>query len=82
MAELEINIADITKIPPVIAQLLLKQEDIVELGTKCGEKRIDDCWYVVRGPKEKLEGINEIFKEKGIRTKLKDEFKGIDLWSI
>ncbi len=72
MTKLEINIADMTKIPPYVAQLLLKQKGIIELGTICKGKKIDDCWYVIEGDKEKISAIGVILKTKGIRNKLKE----------
>ncbi len=70
---LEVNVADLTKIPSFVAQILLKQPDMIEIGTECVGKTMGECVYIVTGPKEKVESIAEILNKKGVRSEIKKE---------
>ena len=74
---LRINIADLTKLPPLVTNLLIKQKDIAQLGIYCKGNRIDDCWQVIGGSSSKLNAIKDILKCKGVRVEeLKNRIRG------
>jgi len=67
--KLRINIADLTNVPPLVGEFLIKQEDIIQLGTYCRGKNITECWYVIKGDDTKLSAIRDILKGQGVRVK-------------
>jgi hypothetical protein len=72
MVKLEVNVADMTKIPSYVATFLLKQEGLHEKGVRYGKKTVDDAWYVIEGDKTRISAISALLTSKGVRNRLKE----------
>jgi len=64
--KLTINVADLTKIPPIIAQIMLG--DLQRGIPYCKGKKIDECYVDFITTEERGTALKEILKAKNIRV--------------